>query len=447
VGHGLSSAHDPNAKNPETETVNAMTIVNVSMSHQVASADVLEKLAMPSAELGDVLARLNAVPSIDEVVVLSTCNRVEVYATTSGPAEPVTRAVTDMMAARGPVPVDVRRMARIRVDAAAVEHLFAVACGLDSMAVGEEQIVAQIKAAARAAAAAGTTGPIVAGLVDAALRVSKRARTETTISTAGISLARAGLDLAQAHLGGLADRHAVVLGTGSMGKLAARLLRQAGVGQLSVASRSEARAAEIAAAVHGRHLRAVDVPAALANSDILITATEAALPVVLAEQVRTARAQAAGRPLFVLDLGMPPNVEPVAGRLAGVTLVDITALGRHLADRDVPDQIPQARALVAAETAAYLDRQNQAAAAPVIAAMHAQIRQFADIELARLHDRLPDLSEQQHAEMAATVHRILRKVLHRPTVRAKEFATGPEGQAFLDALRQLFDLSTDEVQT
>jgi glutamyl-tRNA reductase len=183
------------------------------------------------------------------------------------------------------------------------------------------------------------------------------------------------------------------------------------------------------------------VPATLADTDILVTATGAATPVVLAGQVRAARLQAGGRPLFVLDLGMPPDVDPAVGRLAGVTLVDLTALGRHLADRGVSDQIPQVRAIVAAAAAAYADRQEQAVAAPVIAAMHAQIRQLADAELDRLHDRLPGLSEEQRAETAATVHRILSKVLHRPTVRAKELSTGPNGPVYLDALRQLFELS------
>jgi glutamyl-tRNA reductase len=425
-----------------------MTMVSVGVSHRFTPAGLLEKLAVPPAELGDVLARLHAVPSIDEVVVLSTCNRVEVYAGTSGPAGPVTRAVADLLAARGRVRVgEVVQMASTRVGAAAVRHLFSVACGLDSMAVGEDQIVAQIKAAARAAAAAGTTGPAVTGLINAALRASKRARTQTTISTAGISLARAGLDLADAALGGLAARHAVVLGTGSMGKLAARLLRDAGVGRLSVASRDAGRAADVAAAVHGRPLRASDVPAALADTDILITATGAAAPAVPAGQVQAARAQAAGRPLFVLDLGMPPDVEPAVGQLPGVTLTDLTALGRHLADSDVPDQIPQVRAIVAAEAAAYIDRQEQAAAEPVVAALHAHIRQLADAELARLQDRLPDLTDQQRAETAATVHRILRKVLHGPTVRAKQFSAGPDGPVYLEALQQLFDLSPGQAGT
>jgi glutamyl-tRNA reductase len=424
-----------------------MMIVNVGMSHRIVPAEMLERLAVPAAELGGVLARLHAVPGIDEVVVLSTCNRVEVYAATSGPAKAVTRAVADLMAARGRVrDGGILRLARTRVGGAAAEHLFSVACGLDSMAVGEDQIVAQIKDAARAARAAGTTGPAISGLIDAALRASKLARTQTTISTEGISLARAGLDLAAGHLGGLAARHAVVLGTGSMGKLAARLLRQAGVGRLGVASRSPERAAEVAATVRGRPLVTSDVPAALADTDILITATGSAVPVVHAEPVRAARDPAAGRPLFVLDLGMPPNVEPAVGHLAGVTLVDLSALGRHLAGLHVPGQVPQVRAIVAAEAAAFMDRQDQAAAAPVIAAMHAQIRQLADAELARLDDRLPGLSEQQRAETAATVHRILRKVLHRPTVRAKEFSAGPDGPLYLDALRQLFDLGTSEAR-
>lgn len=217
--------------------VKAMTIVNLGLSHRAAPAEMFEKLAVPAARQGDVLARLHAVPAIGEVVVLSTCNRVEVYAAADGPADRVTQAVAGVLAAHGRIAAgDVLQAARVRLGGAAAGHLFSVACGLDSMAVGEDQIVAQIKAAARAATEAGTTGPVLATLLDAALRASKRARTETAISTAGLSLVRAGLDLAGAHLaGGLAGRHAVVLGTGSMGPArgpaAARGRRSAAVGR------------------------------------------------------------------------------------------------------------------------------------------------------------------------------------------------------------------------
>ena len=424
-----------------------MTIVNVGLSYRISPAEVLEKLVVPSMELDDVLARLHAEPAIDEVVVLSTCNRFEVYAGTKGPPEPLIRAVSEMVAARAGIPVDeLPRMAGVRVGAPAVEHLFSVACGLDSMAVGEDQIVAQIKAAARAAAEAGTTGPVVTGAIDAALRVSKRARTETTISTAGISLARAGIELADAHLGGLAASHAVVVGTGAVGKLVARLLREAGVKRLSVASRSEAGATRLAEAVHATPLRAEDVPVALADADLLITATGCVVPVVLAEDVRAARERAGGRPLFVLDLGMPPDVEPAVGQLPDVTLADIDALGRHLAEQAVPAEIPRVRAIVAAEVDSYGGRLHEAAAAPVIGAMHSQITQLAEAELLRLHDRMSSLSDELRAETTATVHRIVRKFLHGPTVRAKALSTDPEGAVYLEALRQLFDLTPCEAK-
>ncbi len=269
-----------------------MTMVNIGLSYRNTPAEILEKLAVPSPQQGGVLARLHSAPSIDEVMVLSTCNRIEVYAASDGPAEQVTGAVAGVMAAHGQIPADdVLRTARVHTGREAAEHLFSVACGLDSMAVGEDQIVAQIKAAARAAAEAGTTGPVLTGLMDAALRASKRARTETTISTAGISLARAGLDLAEAHLaGGLACRYAVVLGTGSMGKLTARLLREAGVGLLTIASRRPEKAAEVATALQARPVRTADLPAVLNEADILVTATGATAPVVLAGQVRARRA-------------------------------------------------------------------------------------------------------------------------------------------------------------
>ena len=428
-----------------------MTIVNLGISHRIAPPEILEKLAVPSTQRGNVLARLHAVPPIDEVAVLSTCNRVEVYAATHGPAGPVTRAVADVLAAHGRAEAgEVLRMARIRVGGAAAEHLFTVACGLDSMAVGEDQIVAQIKDAARAAAAAGTAGPAITGLIDAALRASKRARTQTTISTEGISLARAGLDLAQAHLGEARRPPCRRRGHRQHGQARGPAAPR-GRGRAAVSGQPQPGASRRGGRrrCSGRPLRTSDVPAALADADILVTATAtaAAAPVVLAEHVRAARAQAGRRPLFVLDLGMPPDVDPTVGRLAGVTLIDVAALGRHLADRAIPSQIPQVRAIVAAEAAAYIDRQDQAIAAPVIAAMHAQIRQLADAELARLQDRLPGLSEQQRAETAATVHRILRKILHQPTVRAKEFSTGPNGPLYIDALRQLFDLRTGEAGT
>jgi glutamyl-tRNA reductase len=191
-------------------------------------------------------------------------------------------------------------------------------------------------------------------------------------------------------------------------------------------------------------LHADALPAALADADLLVTATGSATPVVVAEQVRAARLRAGDRRLVVLDLGMPPDVEPTVGRLPGVSLVDIAALGRHLADQAGPDDVADVRAIVDAEVSAYADRQDRAAAAPVVAAMHAHVRQLAEAELLRLDGRLPGLSDEQRAETARTVYRILHKVLHRPTIRAKEMSADPAGAVYLEALRRLFELGPEE---
>jgi glutamyl-tRNA reductase len=419
-----------------------MTIASLSISYRTAPARALGQLAVPRDERSSVLAQLRKLAGIDEVFLLSTCNRVEVYAATQLPVPVASAALAGALADRAGMPVDdVRAIAHILVDEAAVEHLFAVTCGLESMAVGEDQIVAQVKAAGRDATATGTTGPVLSGLLEAALRASKRARCQTTIGTAGISLARVGLRLAGSHFGGeLTRRHAVVVGTGTMGRLAARLLCEAGVGRLSILSRNETRAVELAASVGGRALAAADLIHAIGDADILIAATTASTPIVRVEDVRTARHPSRPGTLFIVDLGVPPNVEAEVRQVSDVILADVGALSRHPTAADVQDQIPQARDIITAEVTTYLARQEQAAVSPVISALHARIRHLADTELARLQDRLPGLDDQQRAETSETVHRILRKVVHQPTVRVKQLGTGANGPLYLEALRQLFDL-------
>ena len=429
-----------------------MTIVNVGLSHRFAPAEVLEKLAVPSAELGDVLTRLHTVPSIDEVVVLSTCNRVEVYAAASGPAEQVTRAVAGLVASRGRLRTgEVLRMARTRVGGAAAEHLFCVACGLDSMAIGEDQIVAQLKAAARAAATAGTAGPVMTGLIDAALRASKRARTQTAISTEGISLARAGLEVA-------ARTWAAPPRTWAASPTAMRWFwgREPRAGSRRGSyTKPVSRGCQWPAVTRREPRR---WPRRCAPG---ICRPATCLP---RSPTRTCWSPPPGppRPSWPRGRCGRPGPRLAAGRCSCSTWAcrlmwtrpwggwpgSNSSTSPHSAGTWPTERYrtrsPRSAPLSPPRPPGTWTGGTKSAAAPVIAAMHAQIRQFADAELARLHHRLPDLSEEQRAETAATVHRILRKVLHRPTVRAKEFSAGPEGPVYLDVLRQLFDLRTDK---
>jgi glutamyl-tRNA reductase len=422
-----------------------MTVLLLYLSHHVAPLDALDRLTVPAARLGDVLRVLHAEPAVDEALILSTCNRLEVYLSSQRPATEVAETVISRLAAEAGVsPEEAGRHMRLLTGAASVEHLFSVACGLDSMAVGEGQIVAQIRDAARAAAEAGTTGGVLTDLVATALRVSKRARTETDISAAGISLVRVGLDLARLHGTAGPPRHGVVVGTGSVGNLAAHLLR-GDAGRLSIVGRNEAGAARVAEAVGGRALPVSQLTDALSDADLLVAATGA-----VDQVIDTVTLNRAGRdpelPLVVLDLGMPRNVDPAVRDLPRVTLLDIATLGRHLAGAPVSRDIDRVREIVAAEVAAYLDLQRSAPAVPVIGALRLHLAELVEAELLRLQDRLPGLSDQQRAETATTVHRIARKFLHRPTVRAKQLSAEPGGAVYLDALLELFELSISEAK-
>jgi glutamyl-tRNA reductase len=421
-----------------------MTLVSVCLSHQFTPLHLLERLVVPAAQRQELLTRLKDPSDVREVLVLSTCNRLELYASVDGAVADFTFAALGQLARRAGLPTDVvRAHARVLTGGAVVEHLFSVTCGLDSMAVGESQIVAQVKDAARAAVEAATTGAVLTDLVDAALRVSKRARTETTIGTAGISLVRSGLELARAHRGRAPVRHAVVLGSGSVGRLAARLMSAEAPEKLSVVSRNEVSAARLAAAVAGRPLPVTELLTALADADVLISATGAPTPVVRAEHLRAARAS--GSPsLFVLDLGMPRDVDPAVRGLSGVTLVDIPDLGRHLAGSSAAFDVDRVRCIVAAETAAHLDLRQATVAAPAIRAMHRHADQVVDAELDRLQDRLNRLTPHQRAETEATVRRIVRAFLHKPTVRARQLSTAPDGLRHLHALLELFDVDPSE---
>jgi glutamyl-tRNA reductase len=396
---------------------------------------LLERASVPGDDLRKTVDELSRSESISEVLLLSTCNRVEVYADVAR-FHPAVADVTTVLARHAGVAVsDLSEHLYVHFAEAAVEHLFSVASGLDSMVVGESQILGQLRAAYALGVEHESVGSVLHELAQTALRVGKRVHTDTGVDRAGASVVAVALDRAERVLGDLSARRAVIVGAGSMGALAGATLRRRGVPDLVIANRSAERGQRLADSLGGAAITLSALPQAIATADLLVSSTGATGLVVELDAVRPRR----GRPLVVLDLALPRDVDPAVAGRAGVTYVDLDALrdsGAMVSDAEVS----AAAAIIAEELAGYLAQQQQLAVAPTVTALRARANQVIDAELARLDARLPGLDPQQHREVADAVRRAVEKVLHAPTVRVKELASTPGGDQYAAALRELFDL-------
>lgn len=411
-----------------------MTVLVVGLSHRSAPVAVLERAAVPVEEVRKVLDELHRSEAISEVLLLSTCNRIEVYADVARfhPGEAEIRSV---LARQSGLPLaDLSDHLYVHFAEAAAEHMFAVAAGLDSMVVGESQILGQLRSAYAVGTELGTVGSVLHDLAQSALRVGKRVHTETGIDRAGASIVTVALERAGEVLGSLAGRRAVVVGAGSMGALAAATLQRAGVGELVVANRTLEHAERVAANHGGRAIGLAALPAAIADADLLLCVTGSTGVVVESDAIGTR-----ARPLVVLDLGLPRDVDAAVALSSDVTYVDLDALrarGAMVSD----EEVAAATAIVAAELHEHLAAQQRLAVAPTVTALRARANQVIDAELTRLDGRVPTLSAQERREVADAVRRAVEKVLHAPTVRVKELAATPGGDQYAAALRELFDL-------
>ena len=313
----------------------------------------------------------------------------------------------------------------VQYDAAAVRHALRVSSGLDSMVVGEAQILGQLRDAYGVAAEHDTAGRLLHELMQQALRVGKRVHAETGIDRAGQSIVSAALALAP---DGVGERSAVMVGAGSMGALALRTLARSGAGPLFVANRSAARANRLAA-LHGAELVDVaDLPTLLSTVDMVVCATASPEPVLTTRLVSTALShRRRDRPLLVFDLAVPRDVEPGVADLDGVTLVDLDRLGSAAMDEPSAAEREAAEAIVATEVDAFLTWLRGAEVAPTVAALRARADQVVESELRRLTQRRPDLTEGQRADVAHAVHRVVQQLLHSPTVRVRQLATTAGG--------------------
>jgi glutamyl-tRNA reductase len=419
-----------------------MSLLVVGLSHRTAPVSLLERAAVPTDELPTVLHELLRGDHVSEVLVLSTCNRVEVYAEVDRFHGGLQDAST-VLANR--VGLDVPSLGEhlyVHYEDAAVLHLFSVASGLDSMVVGESQILGQLRVAYNAAAELDAVNRELHELCQHALRAGKRVHSETGIDRAGASVVSVGLTEAERVLGPLAGRRALVIGAGSMGALSAATLARAGIAELAVANRSPQRAQRLVAQLGGQ-ARAVSLDAVadeLVRADVVIGCTGAVGIVLPAATVEAALPARAGRSLVLLDLALPRDFDGAAGALPGVHYLDLAALQEPAVRLGAHRDVERARQIISQEVSGRLGARRATAVTPTVTALRARAAEVVDTELARLDARLPGLDAVARAEVARSVHRVVQTLLHAPTVRVKELAERPGGGAYADALRELFDL-------
>lgn len=422
-----------------------MSLLVLGLSHHGAPMELLESAVLDQGARGRLEAAIVSSEHVVEAVVVSTCNRTEVYAeglTFHGALADVSEALASATA----VPLtELQPHLYVHYEDRGIAHAFTVAAGLDSMAVGEAQILGQLRDSLTRAQRRGHVGPALNTLLQQALRVGKRVHTETEIDDVSRSLVGAGLVAASDVVGPIDGSRVLVLGAGGMGALAATTVSQAGAASVTIANRSVGRAERLAGRVDGVALPWEARFDALADADIIISSTGATGVVLTAADVAAAAVARNGRPQVFIDLALPHDVDVTVADLTGTTRIGLAELGEMLSHAgDVP-QVREARDIVTGEVAAYLTERSAEAVAPTVAALRSRAQEVVDREMARLERRTPALDEGDRAEVQRAVHRIVEKLLHAPTVRVKEMAQSGQGGSYAKALSELFDLDPREV--
>jgi glutamyl-tRNA reductase len=413
-----------------------VTIVVVGWSHRSTSLETLERIAVAGVDVPALVAAVPVVP-VTGVLVLSTCNRLELYAEVSAFHPGIDALLRAVSRASGVDISELTETAMVRHDHAAVSHLMSVACGLESIAIGESQIVGQLRdALAVAQAAHRTSGPLV-GLVQRALRLAKHAHSETGLDQVSPGLVEAGMLRVRDHIGEPSELRHVVVGAGSMSALTVATLVRAGATDVVVVNRGRERADHLAASYAVGSVAWDDLPAALADADAVWCATGAPEHVVTPDVLGTA-----DRPRVLVDLAMPRDVDPACGDVRDVEVLDLDGLAGLLA-RLGRGSLADVRSLVAAEVDAWMLEQRARSIAPTVTALRARADEIVESELARLRTKLGPDADAAATEAERMVHRVVDKLLHTPTVRVRELVDAP-AESMSDALRMLFDLEPSD---
>ena len=424
-----------------------MSLLAVGLSHRSAPHALLERAALSTERTGKLLADLAASPNVHEAAAMATCNRIEVYAGVDKFHAAVTEITELLSVHTGVAQAELTQHLYVHYDGRAVQHLFTVACGLDSMVVGEPQILGQIRTALATAQELGTAGRSLNDLMQQALRVGKRAHSETGLDRAGQSVVSVALDAAYADLGveGPEQLRALIIGAGSMAALAAASLNRAGVRHMVVANRTQERAEHLAAQYNGVAVPMAEIVPALGEADLVVACTGAPGYVITGEMLNRA---AHSHPVALVDLALPRDVDPAVRELSDVHVVDLERVAQDGSAQaaGAAGEIAAVRDLVLAEVEAYAAAQRADAVAPTVAALRVMAADVVRAELDRLRGKTPGLGDKDRAEVEQTVRRVVDKLLHVPTVRVKQLAGAPGGSSYAEALRELFGLDPASVE-
>lgn len=421
----------------------------MGISHRSSDMSLLERLSLDDTRLDSLTRTLLSGEHIEEVALLSTCNRLEVYAEAStfhGAVAHIGEAVAD----ETQVDRDELNAAfYVHYEDRAIAHVFSVACGLDAMAVGEAQILGQVRGTLSRGQDSGSVGHQLNLLLQHALRVGKRAHSDTELDRYGSSLVEVGLSRAQEHVGDLSHASVLVIGAGAMSSLVATTAVRHDVRSLTVINRTPERTRRLAAATGATARDWDELPEALAEADVVLSCTGAMGQVVEADVVRRMLPGRQGGPVAFVDLALPRDVDPEIADLPGCLVVALDDLGRALSDVSIGGEaLRQVEDMVVSEVAAFLMTRRQESVAPAVAALRRHAAAVVRAELDRLDTRLTGVDAQTRAEVERTVHRVVDKLLHTPTVRVKELvANGTGGGDYAQALRELFDLDHEHVAT
>jgi len=424
-----------------------MSVLALGVSYRRAPVELLEQLSFVDDEYPKAYRLLEELAEVQEAVILSTCNRVEIFAEVSSYHAGFLALKRFLSESRQVPAEEFAEPLYSHYEDDAAEHLFSVASGIDSMVLGEPQILTQVRESFRRAEAEGSTGSMLSSLFRAAIRTGRRVRAETAIGASPATLVEAGTTLAERELGGLAGRSAVVVGAGGMASLAVKHLRLREVGQLRVVNRNLDRARRLAARAGGEPHGLDSLVAALTQADLVVTSTGASGTVIGPDAVGEAldRNGRGRRPLFLLDLAVPRDIDPAVKDFPDVRLADIDDLKDMLAGSGTaPGDLDKARTIVQEEVARFAAWRRAARLAPLIQALRERGARIQAAELARASSRLSSLSDREWAAIESLASGIVAKLLHQPIVRLKERSGPGAGDELARAAAELFGLGFDQ---